>query len=511
MNDIIENTTGKVTEEDLKSLYKMQEAVMGLDKTQELLKNVSDEDAKKAIDNMSEKEIDEAYDKLMSIGKTLNDAKLTEEDIKTSHDRLVEEITGVKIDAVGQSVKGKTAKVVIPVVAPALMMTNEDAANVAKKMEECVEDDATTQFIKGLPSNNGVTTHSMDEKEEDIDPQVALTTTNPESGAAIVHGIVGEDFEEKDIDFDFDKYLNMDDYSLEKLEFTREVFTDDILDTFRIKKSEVDTVVNVINRVKSGEEFNIYNELPQSLRMLVDNLTAANAQAGNSTHTANKNGAARDVINSIATEVGADKYQYDLEALLHRHMQSTTSNVVQEAYTDLITSKKKQMYDTAEKVEQVDAEKAATLRAIGDACEESYKLDKFYEALKNHKIKIKKYEVERPDKVFRNFCYKYTDSAMCINQISDITIAIPRHLGSTEKECRATGKTIDALAVAFCKYCMNMSPNVPQEHAFMYYFIKNILALDVTIPGEECIKFDMELIDRIKDLLNVIADDYNIK
>lgn len=506
MNDIIENTTGVLPEN-------VKETAKSLKKMQELMKGVSDEDAKKAIDNMSEKEIDEAYDKLMSIGKTLNDAKLTEEDIKTSHDRLVEEITGVKIAAVGQSVKGKTAKVVIPGEAPALMMTNEDVANVAKKMEECVEDDATTQFIKGLPSNNGVTTRSMDENEEDIDPQVALTTTNPESGAAIVHGIVGEDFEEKDIDFDFDKYLNMDDYSLEKLEFTKEVFTDDILDTFRIKKSEVDAVVNVINRVKSGEEFNIYNELPQSLRILVDNLTAANSEGANSlTHTANKNRAARDIINSIAAEVGADKYQYDLEALLHKQMQTTTSNVVQEAYTDLITSKKKQMYDTAEKVEAIDADKAAKLRAIGDACEESYKLDKFYDALKNHKIKIKKYDIERPDKIYRDFCYKYHDSAMCINQVSDITIAIPRHLNSTEKEIpNVTGKTISGLAVAFCKYCQNMSPNVPEEHAFMYYFIKNILALDVTVPGEECIKFDMDLIDRIKDLLNLLADEYCIK
>lgn len=467
-----------------------------------------------ALSNMSDEQINEAFDKMMKTAEEIIVDGNSEADMIKKHQELVKEITGVQIAAVGDgrpAVQRAMDAIKDGNNAPIAPMAYEQVEQVAKKMEECVEDDKTTQFVKNLPSNNGQLTRSMDEKAEDIDPSVALTTTNPESGAAIIHGIVGEDFEEKDIDFDFDKYLNMDDYSLENLEFTKEVFTDDILDTFKIKKNEVDQLVSVINRVKSKEEFNVYKELPSSIKILVDNLVSLGG-ASPENYISTRNAAAKDIINSIAVEVGSDKYQYDLEAILHKQMQTTTSNVVQEAYTDLIISKKKQMYDTAAKVEEIDAEKAAKLRAIGDACEESYKLDKFYDAIKNHKLRIKKYDIERPDKVYRNFCCKYEESAMCINQISDITIAIPRHLNSTEKAIpEVTGKTITALAVAFCKYCQNMSPNVPEEHAFMYYFIKNILALDVTVPGEECIEFDMQLIDRIKDLLNAIVEVYGIK
>ena len=38
------------------------------------------------------------------------------------------------------------------------------------------------------------------------------------------------------------------------------------------------------------------------------------------------------------------------------------------------------------------------------------------------------------------------------------------------------------ICLAYCKYCCNMNPDNMAEHTFMYYFIRNIIAIDRINP-----------------------------
>jgi hypothetical protein len=135
----------------------------------------------------------------------------------------------------------------------------------------------------------------------------------------------------------------------------------------------------------------------------------------------------------------------------------------------------------------------------------------FTEAIRNHKIKIRKIDIEKYDKVVREFNYKYINSKLNINLASDLVLCIPRHLATSSRKIspdKITPQTVVAFVVAFCKYCSNFSSENVVEHTFMYYFIKNILRLDVTPPGEAPSQFAQDLVDRITDILELIHEVY---
>ena len=50
-----------------------------------------------------------------------------------------------------------------------------------------------------------------------------------------------------------------------------------------------------------------------------------------------------------------------------------------------------------------------------------------------------------------------------------------RHLGTSHLQ-----NTL--ICIAFCKYCKDMNPDNMNEHTFMYYFIRNIIAIDRLNP-----------------------------
>ena len=71
--------------------------------------------------------------------------------------------------------------------------------------------------------------------------------------------------------------------------------------------------------------------------------------------------------------------------------------------------------------------------------------------------------------------YKYSNY-----NIYDINLAIPilaRNI--TDEDHEYTDKDIYAFFIVFCKQCMNKSPEVVIDHAYMYYVLYNIVLLDM--------------------------------
>ena len=99
------------------------------------------------------------------------------------------------------------------------------------------------------------------------------------------------------------------------------------------------------------------------------------------------------------------------------------------------------------------------------------------------KCKIKNYELEKPEKVFKDFNFKYVDNH---NQnIHDINICT-RILGVHIKD-HVDDKGIMMLLIAFTKFCKNYKPDNILEHIFMDTFIKNIIYMDALAPAGICI------------------------
>lgn len=99
------------------------------------------------------------------------------------------------------------------------------------------------------------------------------------------------------------------------------------------------------------------------------------------------------------------------------------------------------------------------------------------------RCKIKRYDLERPEKLFKEFNFKYVDNH---NQnIHDINIC-SRILGTHLKEHK-DDDGITMLLIAFTKFCKNYKPDNILEHIFMDTFIKNIIYMDALAPAGVCI------------------------
>ena len=66
--------------------------------------------------------------------------------------------------------------------------------------------------------------------------------------------------------------------------------------------------------------------------------------------------------------------------------------------------------------------------------------------------------------------------------------------------------TIQKFIVAFINFTKNFTPSNIDEHVFMYYFIQNILALEVVVPEEEQTEFNDLLMNNINKFLDLIIE-----
>ena len=76
-----------------------------------------------------------------------------------------------------------------------------------------------------------------------------------------------------------------------------------------------------------------------------------------------------------------------------------------------------------------------------------------------------------------NFSYLFYFCFFSKFIISDVTLI----LEPLKQFCGFTEDEAEDMAILFCKYCANMRPANLEEHTFMYYFIANIISLQVNV------------------------------
>ena len=129
-------------------------------------------------------------------------------------------------------------------------------------------------------------------------------------------------------------------------------------------------------------------------------------------------------------------------------------------------------------------EKIANFEKVVENLYESIYLEKF--APYAMSAKIKPFEMEKPQKLFRDFTAKYESSKFMISDIKNTIPVLINFCGYSEEEALE-------LVILFCKYTKNMKPSNLADHTFMYYFISNIITLagkaQMDVEGEEPDRF----------------------
>ena len=310
--------------------------------------------------------------------------------------------------------------------------------------------------------------------------------------------IIGNEEKDRDLEKFFDEY----DGTVKEI---NEDVLKDILKSQNIKDIEDALKISeLVKRRINGEKFNPYNELPESIKSM---LNLQLMQFGAPMDKKSRSYAADMLIDDLANEY-SNKMLSDLDSSIkdiEKEFKQMNDDIIKDIGETYITLDEDRIaaFDESIRVakENNDLEKVKKLEDIKKAISDSYNLTDFKEFCKS--VKIKKIEIEKPNtRVFSMFNQKYINHKNVINDISQCPTILSRHLSEDHignlKVC-----------IAFCKYCKNMNPDNIVDHSFMYYFIRNIIAIDRMNPkglsyntmNDKCRKFYDGFINNIKECI----------
>ena len=247
-------------------------------------------------------------------------------------------------------------------------------------------------------------------------------------------------------------------------------------------ESDQDILVGILTRRMVGEKFNVYDAMTDTLKQQIDSLymsVASKAPKGSIT----KNQIATECIDELINDFKkSTQSQVDLDTVLSGfddELKKMTDDLSSELGGMMMSfdDERKAEIDAAIKRCEEEGNKAgiAKLTEMRDTVDEAFHLTKFIEFCKN--CKVKNIEAKEPEKrVFDYFNSKYIKHKYSINDIRSCPIILDRHLIDYNHQQNTL------ICIAFCKYCQDMSPDNMGEHTFMYYFIRNIIAIDKLNP-----------------------------
>lgn len=327
---------------------------------------------------------------------------------------------------------------------------------------------------------NAMNTISEDEKKEESKPQKVLGSYNPATGNYNVIDTETsiEEIQQKNLE-NFDAMINDETPDLN-------ADLNNFLNSCKDKIPEADAASKIAylmaNRI-AGNNIDYYSNMPKFMQNTVSQIMAnANTVGVPSNRILHKNQVAKMLIDKYVEEYKKSSQKtVDLDTLFSGFTKDA-ANIADDMATqigDLMLSfddERKDQINNAIVVAKNNGNDVMVknLEAIRDNIDKAFNLDEFKEFCKH--CKIKSIEMKKPNRVYDSFIHKYETNDAIINDIRTCPDVIIRHLTEFTKDQAMM------ICLAYCKYCCNMNPDNMAEHTFMYYFIRNIIAIDRINP-----------------------------
>lgn len=294
--------------------------------------------------------------------------------------------------------------------------------------------------------------------------------------------------------------INKDNYSTE---ITESEIKDGITeldlvesDDFEISDASVLKLLEIIKRIKNNEKFNIYKELPKEVKELVDKICKNNGAADNSVraNTA-RNRVSELLINNYIKTLEKKRYNKGPISKLESAWKGNESDLIN-FFNNYKSNKEKYLKEIQNDIIEEDSKMTEQeIYEFLDIFCDSYYLEKLLEFAP--KIKIKKIEFEKPQKIFSSFESKFRDKEEYnISSIFTAFQVLERHnKNNTENNLK--------FLIGFCKFCDSFKVENINEFVFMFNVINNITLLDI-LNREQYEEFSVPFIERINSIAEKI-------
>lgn len=275
-----------------------------------------------------------------------------------------------------------------------------------------------------------------------------------------------------------------------------------------INKEDIDIIKSLLIKMNIGEVIN-YNEFPDIIKKEIDKTVKSSVSFPISQKEINK------IKTEVAVEVLEDIYYEIIDYRfddVNKELRTNIDNMVSTEYTKTINKQHMEyrtgflvtMVDLAKKErEKGNIEKAEQIEKYVESFVQSYNLTDMFNKYTSGKLKIKKIDIEKLDKLIKKIHNKYNNSKsnvqLKIKKISKLESILKKHFPEYDD------KAIKGFIAVFCKYCEFMNPiNNMSDHIFIYYTIENIHNLNIKFDDEESIKFFNILKNNINEFLHTI-------
>ena len=397
-------------------------------------------------------------------------------------------------------------------VKPENQLTDEQVEFIAQEMDKAIEGTPTEKIIN-FPSNQGRETVPEEEREEGEFKSVNVGI-NPNTGEQVL--LASDDSVDEET---FDEMceriknseINIDQTPITEKEIISHLATsktdntsiiNEIASNVDLSNDAVKKLLEIVNRKINKEDFNVYREFPDEIKVLVDKYMRNGqiplySNEGKQFRNTISEMLINDFITNITIERTMTDFNKELESIFEKQGSELADTIV--GYTE---ERNKKYREYANQME--DENKKTQILNILDQIDEAYNLTTLIQF--SERCKIKKFELEKPQKVFSYFLNKYKDSPYNIYDINMARPILERNLTIIDDSISI--KDIDAFFIAFCKQTMNMKPDVVTEHAYMYYLIYNIVIMDLN-NGESKHVSDKYAENIIKVIYNLRARNNN--
>ena len=291
-------------------------------------------------------------------------------------------------------------------------------------------------------------------------------------------------------------------------------------ETFDLSDEEVFQMVNVLNNMRSNPKYPVYANLPNKLQLVISKLAYENKVP-----VERLNDISRAMLEELVNEAGIDNTLIDLEKALDEALNipsimdmytEHTRDVMENILPKTVENIRDEFPEKAEKLESLK-------RAFTASCDFSWAKDAYNSNARLRKA-IRKSEAEHK-RAIEMFNYmneksnfKMNDATNMIPVLAKVLITDPNlsynmHVDSGEDvpedvlklyDMGITDDDIKKFCILVCKSCENKNANDVTDAAYMYYLVRNIIALRHT--NEAKTGFAVELINNICDTITFIRD-----
>lgn len=254
-----------------------------------------------------------------------------------------------------------------------------------------------------------------------------------------------------------------------------------------LSEEDAMALYSIIIKHRKGEKFNIYNELPNSVKDMVHGIAM-------SKNPRVLTEVSKGIVEFFSNQLNIEQEFIDLQDSIKRELDMP--GMVDMYAEHLVKSMEDDLLAKADAIEAEYPDKAEDLRRISNTYTRTYKFDNLHLELDSNPKIVKKInkDLKKFARHCREFNFKYQNSKFKINSVTLLEPTIMRHVECTKEDAQK-------FILLFTNICRDMKSDNLLDHTFMYYTIKNILTIDHIQKDSE---FKDTIINGIKEVIEKI-------